>query len=439
MKGISRLCVSTLSTELDNISQFKVEGCSYNYPNKCLKEISQNQLISYTESDIYLQAAPDEVVHGELRSYLGPSLDHVVCDEPENYLESSPTYAICDEPESYLESSPSYAICDEPDSYLETSSGHLISDEPESYLESPPNYVACNEPDVCLEPALVYAVCDEPESYDDDVVGENVSPALNGHVPRRKALLIGITYERNEELRGKSLKGPHHDVDEVRKLLQGVYGWDAECLKVLRDDGILPQSQPTLENIRCELKQLVEGAEAGDHLFFYFSGHGGQVPDLDGDEDDEMDEVLFTCDGKMLVDDELHETIVEPLPAGCRLTALLDCCSSGTGLDLPFNAVSPKQSTFQNRTFMRRHSDGDVVLLAACEDSKRAWEKRVGGERRVMGMLTQAFIKSLKTRRRSTYSDLLSSVRTQLHRRQTMQNPQLSSTHAINMNDFFDL
>jgi len=43
---------------------------------------------------------------------------------------------------------------------------------------------------------------------------------------------------------------------------------------------------------------LVSGAAAGDLLFFQFSGHGGQTKDLNGDEDDGIDEVIFPCDFK---------------------------------------------------------------------------------------------------------------------------------------------
>jgi metacaspase-1 len=41
---------------------------------------------------------------------------------------------------------------------------------------------------------------------------------------------------------------------------------------------------------------LVEGAQPHDSLFFHYSGHGGQTPDLDGDEDDGFDEVIFPVD-----------------------------------------------------------------------------------------------------------------------------------------------
>ncbi|EJD08037.1 uncharacterized protein FOMMEDRAFT_138078 [Fomitiporia mediterranea MF3/22] len=265
---------------------------------------------------------------------------------------------------------------------------------------------------------------------------------------RRKALLIGIKYYRNKNPRLKSLKGPHHDVREVQRLLTDVFGWGKDCFRVLKDDNGLARNQPTLENIKRELASLVEDARPGDHLFFYFSGHGGQVLDTDGDEDDGMDEVIISCDGEMLVDDELHDILVKPLPAGCHLTALLDCCSSGTSLDLPFNAnaahpPSPQSAQQQQQHFpaIRKHSEGNVVLLSACADAERAYEKQDHEDehKRVRGMLTKAFIDSLKTRRKSTYDELLTSVRTHLKRKDTMQNPQLSSSRIINMDDYFDL
>lgn len=68
-------------------------------------------------------------------------------------------------------------------------------------------------------------------------------------------------------------------------------------------------------------------------------GHGGQTKDLDGDEDDGYDEVIYPVDFRQvghITDDEMHRILVRPLQAGVRLTAIFDSCHSGTALDLPY-------------------------------------------------------------------------------------------------------
>lgn len=35
----------------------------------------------------------------------------------------------------------------------------------------------------------------------------------------------------------------------------------------------------------------------------------------------------------------MHDIMVKPLPAGCRLTSIFDCCHSGSMLDLPYEYV----------------------------------------------------------------------------------------------------
>jgi metacaspase-1 len=68
-------------------------------------------------------------------------------------------------------------------------------------------------------------------------------------------------------------------------------------------------------------------------------GHGGQTKDLDGDEPDGYDEVIYPVDFRQvghITDDEMHRIMVRPLQAGVRLTAIFDSCHSGTALDLPY-------------------------------------------------------------------------------------------------------
>lgn len=71
----------------------------------------------------------------------------------------------------------------------------------------------------------------------------------------------------------------------------------------------------------------------------FFLGHGGQTKDLDGDEPDGYDEVIYPVDFRQvghITDDEMHRIMVRPLQAGVRLTAIFDSCHSGTALDLPY-------------------------------------------------------------------------------------------------------
>jgi hypothetical protein len=68
-------------------------------------------------------------------------------------------------------------------------------------------------------------------------------------------------------------------------------------------------------------------------------GHGGQTKDIDGDEDDGYDEVIYPVDFRTaghIVDDEMHRIMVQPLQPGVRLTAIFDSCHSGSALDLPY-------------------------------------------------------------------------------------------------------
>src|SRR5271170_4993200 len=107
----------------------------------------------------------------------------------------------------------------------------------------------------------------------------------------------------------------------------------------LTDDQPNPMSQPTKANTLRAVHWLVNDAWPTDSLFFHFSGHGGQTPDLDGDEEDGYDEVIYPVDFRLqghIVDDEMHRIMVKSLPAGVRLTAIFDSCHSGSALDLPY-------------------------------------------------------------------------------------------------------
>ena len=58
----------------------------------------------------------------------------------------------------------------------------------------------------------------------------------------------------------------------------------------------------TRAKVLAELGEAASVLQAGDLLLFTYSGHGGQLPDMNGDEDDGLDETWCLYDGE-LVDD----------------------------------------------------------------------------------------------------------------------------------------
>jgi len=67
----------------------------------------------------------------------------------------------------------------------------------------------------------------------------------------------------------------------------------------------------------------------GDTFFLSYSGHGGQVPDRNGDEtEDRMDETWVLYD-RQLIDDELY-ALWGTFRTGVRIFVLSDSCHSGT-------------------------------------------------------------------------------------------------------------
>ena len=77
-----------------------------------------------------------------------------------------------------------------------------------------------------------------------------------------------------------------------------------------------------------ELSLLAQQATAGDICLITYSGHGGQVDDANGDENDFKDETWVLYD-RQVVDDELFQ-MWSQFAAGVRLLLISDSCHSGT-------------------------------------------------------------------------------------------------------------
>jgi len=88
-------------------------------------------------------------------------------------------------------------------------------------------------------------------------------------------------------------------------------------------------SSATRSNFIASVRTLARAATAGDLVMISYSGHGGQLDDLNGDElDDRRDETWCLFDGQF-VDDETYVLLSEFKP-GVRVLVFADSCHSGT-------------------------------------------------------------------------------------------------------------
>ncbi|KAK0224522.1 caspase domain-containing protein [Armillaria nabsnona] len=247
---------------------------------------------------------------------------------------------------------------------------------------------------------------------------------------RKKALCIGINY------RGQSreLKGCINDARHIRDFLICCWGYQSRDIVMLTDDSTNPRSQPTRKNMLDGMRWLVKDAQPHDSFFFHYSGHGGQTRDLDGDEVNGYDQVILPVDFKdqgEIIDDEMHLIMVKPLPSGCRLTALFDCCHSGTALDLPYS-YDPygqlKRSSVSRSWRNFKSTPADVISWSGSEDGQTSADTFLGGVH--IGAMSYAFISSLMKNPEQSFQQLLQSVRKILHLKYS-QKPQIGSAHHI--------
>lgn len=244
--------------------------------------------------------------------------------------------------------------------------------------------------------------------------------------------MIGINYRGTRA----ELRGCIKDVHNMQRLLTETFGWRPDAIRTLTDDN--PRHMPTRENIIKQLHWLADGARAGDVLFFHYSGHGAQKEDPHGYEEDGMNETIIPVDFQssgQITDDEISDIIVKPLPEGLRLTAVMDCCHSGTGLDLPF--------TFRPRGGWKEetnpfHSACDVQMFSGCEDDDTSADA-ADPYGQPGGAMTTAFCEVLRSRHAPSYPEFMQFLHLTMKQKRFKQRPQLTSTQAFEYSRPFNL
>jgi hypothetical protein len=217
------------------------------------------------------------------------------------------------------------------------------------------------------------------------------------NTPRGISLHLGVNRCSADHYRGWEgpLSSCENDVDVMLAIAKS-QGFETRELKTV---------SATRDAVRGAILEAARTLSAGDLFLVSYSGHGGQVRDVTGEESDGKDDTWCLYDGQLL-DDELNVLLAE-FAAGVRVLVLSDSCHSGTMLkdisdprhdtgiidDFVYSRAMPRSAaveTFKNnRSFYAQIQDAlpsprpeiraSVRLLSGCQEHEESFGNKEFG------------------------------------------------------------
>jgi len=212
----------------------------------------------------------------------------------------------------------------------------------------------------------------------------------------KKALLIGCNYFKDQNNR---LYSCINDVINITNTLVDAFDYDLNNITVLRDDSTSSLIVPTRSNILSNLKALALQSSQLSEIWIYYSGHGSQVQDKNGDENDKLDEVIVPVDFKTagnIMDDEFF-SILQTFSVKCRVILLFDCCHSGSICDLPnIFQISGNRILRSNSTNGKALNHPNIFCFSGSKDDQQSVDAYSSLEVRSVGVFTNMFLYCLR-------------------------------------------
>jgi hypothetical protein len=241
------------------------------------------------------------------------------------------------------------------------------------------------------------------------------------------------------------------DVEALKSALMAKFGFQESDIKTLTT-----KEETTHKSIVDTFKSfLIDQTNAGDTVYFHYSGHGGQVPDdrehgpnpIVGDEIDGLDESLIPSDYKSqqegsnnIRDDEIGALLAELKDRQPdSITVTMDSCFSGSNTrggehlvrGSSWTGPAPKvdKSRAQEESASGLLTRGAAtqqgyVIMSATNDRQVAGETSCGGKE--MGLFTCALVTAFNgAGENTTYRDIFEKVNDQVLRNARNQSPQL--------------
>ncbi|CAA9961095.1 hypothetical protein P3342_006673 [Pyrenophora teres f. teres] len=311
---------------------------------------------------------------------------------------------------------------------------------------------------------------------------------------RKKSLLIGINYVGSSH----ELRGCHSDVDNMAEFLSyRGYNNSQKDRVILSDRPEVSYDSPYYpngHNLIAAMDWLV--SEPGCTLFLHYSGHGGQIEDVDGNRgstglDASIVPVDFEQRGQ-ISSTILHEHLVTRMASDCTLFVIMDCCHSGSALELPYvyrsdsegqislmdnlktglylaneardiisggfsyNKIGEAQQLLAGASSffkgLRHFGQGEeeglegnefagqygseqkmVTMFSGCRDDQTSADAKIAGQ--ATGAMTWAFLEMMKSSQNPSYAETLKHTRKLLDESNYTQVPQLSSGLDIDLDE----
>lgn len=138
-----------------------------------------------------------------------------------------------------------------------------------------------------------------------------------------------------------------------------------------------------------------------------------------------------------IIDNDLNALLVQVLPPGVILHAVVDACHSGTAFDLPFTSSYDyyRQQYVWGQEVGGYTRGGLALQIGACLDKQTAQDtNRNTGGAVFTGAATFAFLQAIETNGpRCAYGALLSAMANQLVTKSAGQFPVLSCSQALDL------
>ena len=269
---------------------------------------------------------------------------------------------------------------------------------------------------------LASSISNLTKKYNADcLIIQNFTPKQIKIDKAKKALLVGINYTGTSN----ELFGCINDANCIKERIS-TKGFTS--INTITD---LTTKKPTRDNILSEFRNLLINSQAGDLLFFLYSGHGSYALDRNGDESDGYDELIVTSDLKGITDDELKTIIQQNLKQDVTLFAMFDSCFSGTMLDLRYQYMDSLNYDKYTENDKQAVTVGNVFMISGCADNQTSADSVFNNK--ANGALTWSLLECLKQKPNDSWRELVKNMRDILKTSEFDQIPQFSSGSFVNI------